>query len=351
MNIINIRWKYTLVLLLLVLSACTSSKTEENLVVVEWSGYELPEFRESFTEQHPDTVNDYSFFSEDAEAYSKIQSGFEFDLVHPCASWWQLYVNEGLVQPIDTSKITHWDNIFDSLVKQGQFNGEQYFIPWDWGYDSILVRTDLVENIPGSWSDLIKEEYKGKIAMYDGSETNFVAASVALGLDPYNVTEEEIELIKDYLIALKSNALTYWSDYTDLNQMMLQGDTAIGVNAWNETYAILLENGYEVEYLSPKEGRLGWACGYGISTDTKNLDLVYDYLNAILEPQSMANMANGYYYGISNSAALPLLDEKLVELMELSNPSILDSTFFYQSLSQENREQMSKVWSEVKASK
>ena len=58
------------------------------------------------------------------------------------------------MQPIDTSKLTNWASVQPDLASQGQFDGEQYFIPWEWGYGSILVRTDLVEQVPDSWADL-----------------------------------------------------------------------------------------------------------------------------------------------------------------------------------------------------
>jgi hypothetical protein len=52
-------------------------------------------------------------------------------------------VDEGLVEEIDTSKLTHWDKVPDSFKKIGQINGKQYFLPWDWGF-IILYRTDKI---------------------------------------------------------------------------------------------------------------------------------------------------------------------------------------------------------------
>ena len=65
-----------------------SSPQVDNLVVLDWAGYELPEFWAPFAEAYPDISVDYSFFAEDAEAYAKLQSGFEADVLHPCSSWW-----------------------------------------------------------------------------------------------------------------------------------------------------------------------------------------------------------------------------------------------------------------------
>jgi spermidine/putrescine-binding protein len=42
------------------------------LNVLEWSGYELPEFWSKFAEAHPDVKVDYSFFAEDSEGTERI---------------------------------------------------------------------------------------------------------------------------------------------------------------------------------------------------------------------------------------------------------------------------------------
>ena len=103
-----------------------------SLIMLDWAGYEIPEFWGAFKKNHPDTKVEFSFLTESAEVYSKLQSGFEADLVHPCSNFWKLLVDEGMVQPIDTSKLSNWDSLIDSLTKEGQFNGKQYWIPWDW---------------------------------------------------------------------------------------------------------------------------------------------------------------------------------------------------------------------------
>ena len=43
----------------------------------------------------------------------------------------------------------------------GQFDGKQYFIPYDWGYSSILYRTDLAPEAGESWEALLDPEYSG----------------------------------------------------------------------------------------------------------------------------------------------------------------------------------------------
>lgn len=330
-------------------SAGPAEQKNDSLTLLEWSGYETETYWEPFAAAYPDIAPEYAFFGEDAEAYSKAESGFGFDLVHPCGSWWGLWVNAGLVQPIDTSRLEHFDELFPELVEKGVINGQQYFIPWDWALESITVRTDLVDEVPDSWADLWDPQYQGQIAIFDSGESTFLTAAYALGIDPYNATEAEAEQIKQKLIELKPNLLTYWVDYTEINQLLASGDVAIGANTWNDAWSTLNDEGYEVEYIDPVEGRISYACGYGISVETENLDLAYAYIDALIDAQSNANMANDYYYGAANMNSVELLDPALVEKFGFDDLSILDQTNFQHTLTEAQREMMTGIWNEVKA--
>ncbi len=345
-----------LLTLALLVSACgggpagPAEQRNDSLTVLEWSGYEAETYWEPFAAAYPDIQPQYAFFGEDAEALSKAQSGFDFDVVHPCGSWWGLYVEAGIVQPLDVTRLENFDELFPELAEKGVINGQQYFIPWDWAYESITVRTDLVDEVPDSWADLWDPQYAGKVAIFDSGESTFMTAAYALGYDPYNTTPEQQEEIKQKLIELKPNLLTYWVDYTEINQLLAAGDVAVGANTWNDAWATLNDEGYEVEYINPTEGRISYACGFGISANSENVDLAYAYIDALIDAQSNANMANDYYYGAANMNSIPLLDPALVEIFQFDDPSVLASTNFQQPLTQEEREMMTTIWNEVKAS-
>ena len=330
---------------------------EEPILVLEWSGYtapEVPDMFGPFTEKYSSTLEsvvEYTLFADDAEAFTKMQTNVGADLVHPCHSWWGLYVEAGLMQPIDTSRLSNWSGLHPELAALGQFNGEQYFVPWDWGYETILVRTDLVENVPESWADVWNEEYAGHVVPWDSAESNFIMAGLSLGItDPIHATPEQDEQIKQRLLDLKPSILTYWVDYTEAYDLPQTGDAWILTNVWPDAYGFLLSEGYEVAYVNPTEKRLGWVCGYGISKDSTNLDLVYQYLDAAIAPDSMAALANTYWYGASNTDALPMIDEFAVEFMELDQmDTLFERTYFPEPISEEKRQIMVSIWDEVKA--
>ena len=353
----------SLLLLPLALAGCGADEDDGDaaadgkLLILEWSGYEAteyPQFYAPFTEKYADNLDEvveYSFFADDAEALAKMESDIGADLVHPCNSWWQLYVDNGLVQPIDTARLSNWSKIQPDFAAMGQFNGQQYFVPWEWGYESMLVRTDLVEEVPDAWADLWDPQYAGHVAIWDSAETNYVMAALALGFDPWNTTADQEAQIQQKLIDIKPNLLTYWSDYTEAYDLPASGDAWIVAGAWQDAYAYLQSDGYEVAYVQPEEGRLGWVCGFGLSAKSADLDLAYEFLDAAIADESMAALANEYWYGPANSASLPLIDEYVVEFMDLDEANTLtERTVLYRPLTEEQRIARTTLWDTVKAS-
>ncbi len=330
----------------------------EPIIIMEWSGYEVteypylfPAFAEAYTPTL-ESVVDYIFFAEDPEALARIQSGVQVDLVHPCESFMGLYVEHDLVQPLDTSRIEHWDSINPQLAALGQVDGVQYFLPWDWGYESILVRTDLVEEVPDSWADLWDPQYAGHIMLWDSGQANYGMTALALGYeDPWGVLSPEVvEEVKQKLIELKPNLLTYWTDYTQTYDMPASGEAWLTANAWQDSFGYLTTEGYEAAYIEPAEGRMAWVCGYGILKDAKNIDLVYEFLNAAAAPESSANLGNYYWYGGANTEALPLIEDYVIEFMKLDQvDTLFERTIFYQPITDEERQWVIEMWNEVKA--
>ncbi|WPD21964.1 MAG: extracellular solute-binding protein [Candidatus Electrothrix aestuarii] len=335
------------------LSAGCSSEdkgaSSKRLLVYDWSACNLPQFYTKFTEKYLGSSPRFTYIGSDEEAYAKAVGGFTFDIIHPCSNFYHLYVESGLIQPLDTSRIERWDELVPSLKEAGKINGTQYIMPYDWGYESILVRTDKVKELPDSWADLWDPQYKGHVVLLGAADANHIIASLALGFDPWNTTPDQDEKIKQKLIELKPNVLSYWNDFEEIKQLIASGDAWLASSVWNDAYANLKAEGIPVEYIVPKEGRMGWGCGYAISSRTENLDLAYDYLNALLDPESHAAFGNMYAYGVSSKTALSLMDPEQVKIMQLDNMDIQSRTVFYRNWTEEQRKNITERWPQVQA--
>ena len=92
---------------------------------------------------------------------------------------------EGLIQPY---KVAAWDTIPDDVKdSEGYWYGDYY------GVLAFQVNTDIVENAPQDWADLLKPEYKGQVALAGDPRTSaqaimsVYAAALANGGDLENV--------------------------------------------------------------------------------------------------------------------------------------------------------------------
>lgn len=346
-NTKRIAWVVLALVLIVGLVACVGKRARK-LVALEWAGYEQEVFWAKFAQKHPDVEVEYTFFADDPEAFAKLQSGFKADLVHPNTSWLKLYVENDLLREIDTSKLSNWSGIIPELAKLGQYNGKQYLVPWEWGYDSIIVRTDKVKEVPDSWADLWDPQYAGRVSVFDSAEVAVVYASLVLGYDPYKLTDAQLQEVKQKLIDLKPNLLGYWTDYTELNQQIASGEVWVAT-AWPDAYVASTQAGVPVEFIVPKEGRLVWVYGLCIPKSGDNPDLAHDYIDAMIDVDAMTEMANQYAYGAANAEVIKRTDPKWIEVMQLDDPDVFNKSFFFRPLTDEQRKAWTSLWDEVKA--
>ena len=91
-----------------------------SLTVLDWAGYDAADFWVDFQKTYPKIKVNFEIGESDADIYGKMKAGDQADIFHPYTGWLQFYVDEGLVEEIDTSKLTNWDKVPDNFKKIGQ---------------------------------------------------------------------------------------------------------------------------------------------------------------------------------------------------------------------------------------
>lgn len=321
-----------------------------SLSVLDWSGYDAEDFWVDFKGTYPNVDVAFEFGISDADIYGKMVGGSAADIFHPYTGWLQFYVDEGLVAEIDTSKLTNWDKVPDSFKAIGQIDGKQYFIPWDWGFSSILYRTDKVTGGVDSWDALLDPAYDGHISMWDDGPAAVTVSSYIHGYDETAITDQQLADIKAEWTAQAPLNLAYWAAESDLVPLMQSGDAWVAY-AWQGAYATLLGEGVPVAYANPSEGRNSWVGVYGISASSPNYDLALKFLDQKLADATSANLPNLYYYGSANGDVMAgITDETLKEAFSIDDPDILEATNFTPNLTAAQRDAWTAMWAEVKAS-
>lgn len=278
----------------------------QELVVLDWSGYEDEGFLQSYIEKHggPPT---YSFFGEEEEAFQKLRSGFKADVSHPCSQSVSKWHDAGLIEPIDPSKIDLWDEVNAEMKEAFKFDGEYYLIPSDWGTTALTYRSDMVDPAAMNTLEVFKDpKYGGRISLPDNVDDVYALAYLATGTQDWSkATDEDFAKANEWLRAVHPMVRAYWADGAELAQLLTSGEVIVAW-AWNETPTTLAGEGVAVEAnRETKEGSSTWFCGYVNLKDGPNDEaLVYDFFNTWLSPETTQYIVNEWGYGSGNETQM-----------------------------------------------
>ena len=286
------------------------ARAQEQARYATWSVYRNPGFFPDYVRRHG-TDPDMSTLSGKAADLEMLQDDTDIDVAHPCNRSVGPWHKAGLLQPIDTSRLSHWPDLFESLtgLADARPGGQQFFVPVDWGCTSVIYRSDLVDLDEPSWTLLWDERYEGNLSVSRGAEeTCAVAAIVAGAADPFAMTDEEIGLVKDLLRRQKPLLRYYW-DSRKTVEAALAGGQLVAATGWNTSIAAVREAGARVELLQPKEGILMYCCGLVLPRGAPHIDQAYDLLDAITAPEAGKWLIETVGFGHCNRKAFELVDE------------------------------------------
>lgn len=342
------------------------SAEPNHLLISEWPGYEAAGTKPQtygltagidYTRKFGANTITYADYGNDDKNLNKMRAGERFDLLHPCVDYVPDYVATGQVEPFDVSLLPSLSKLYPAFTSGGKVNGQQYWIPWDWGFGSVMYRKDRIDPADATgWELFWNEKYSGKISMWDGGVTPIVVAGLLTdppAKDVFNQTPAELEASKQLLIKQKPLNKFYWtSEYGDMQPKFKSGDIWI-TYAWPADYKAMGDAmGYDkVGYMNPSQGRLAWVCGFMMGKGTKSPLHAHDYVESFINLQASRNLVNTYAYGTSNAAVTPAMvkDRRLAKQLGIGNPSTFaPPAHVFKPIP--NRTQYQQAWAEVKAS-
>jgi len=305
------------------------------LNVFEWSGYELEELWDTFKVMYPNVEVKFSFFTDEAEALTKLQAGFEADIAHPCFASIPRWKDAGVIEPLNISLIPNWEYIFENITRRVEegtvFNGEHYFVPADWGYSTILYMPEALEDLgipkkdpvtgAENWDNYTllfnyREELVNKISLMDSAVEVMAMAAISAGVpaeEVWNMTDAQLALTAAKLEEGKPMVRAYWSTPDEVVSMMASGEI-VAANVWGESAITLKGEGYNVTFSDPVQGRILWTCGFSIVDGFKERkpelwEAAHAFINAWLDPVAGAWLIDNYWYGSPSSLAPALVED------------------------------------------
>ncbi len=325
---------------------------ENDIIYFTWEGYEIPELQPAYVEKYGATAPNAIFASEE-EALQKLRAGFEATVAHPCTYSLSRWREAGVIQPLDTSRLVHYEDLFHGLrtLPGAQMDGKTWFVPFDWGNSSVIYRTDMTEGMEESWGMLYDDRLAGKIGMSSDPETVVEVAALVLGhRNLFSLTDAQLAEVKPLMVKQKKLLRFYWDSQTTMEQAMAAGEVAAAY-AWNSSYLNLKNQGIPVAFANPKEGIFTWCCGLTLLNPAiGNLDAAYDLMNAMTAPEAGKYLIEAYSYGHSNKKSFEISDPAAVDALGMRNPEELFTTgIFFEPLPNEYSVKYTELFTEIQA--
>ena len=331
---------------------------EKSLTFLTYAVYSDPRLVEGFTKQSGVAIVPDNF-GELNEMVTKLRArGSEgFDIVSVASNLTKQLFKEGLLLPIDTSKLSNWKNLDPAFGQAGYVQtgtaGQVIGVPTVWGPEGLIYRTDLIKTPVDSWSILWDPNFKGKLSAIGYGYEMIVIAALYLGYqdalkaDPIVFTDKQFAAIKQALIQQKALLNRYWSDASEAEAGLANGDTVATIGRILFDVDLKKEN-IPVQLVSPKEGTQGWSTSTCIAAKSKNVDAAYKFLDYVISSGYGLPLANFMGYPSSSSEVLNQLPQDVRARMTFNNPDIVKTMIWWQAAGDEQR--WNDLWNEVKAS-
>ncbi len=295
-----------------------SSGSGETINLLTWETYDEPEWLEEFEEETGIKVNSSNVGSP-AEMFSKVKANpSQYDIVLNTAGWFPQYVSDGLLEPIDESKVTEMKNIKLGFDWRGstEVDGKLYGVLYNWGTQPLAWIPEKVkglnlkkyENDKGElwdWTVLWDPALKGKVSLFDDPTSAEPMVPLALGFkDPYNLDEEEFEAFEKKLFELRPQIKRLTSGFDDQTAQLAAGEASVAMLNNIASATALKEEGKTLLVNNvTKNGMPAWSDNLAITTEggANKLDAVYQFINKSLTPEWQARfIANSGNSGTLN---------------------------------------------------
>ncbi|MEM7076010.1 MAG: extracellular solute-binding protein [Pseudomonadota bacterium] len=328
---------------------------EDQATYFTWGGYDIPELFQPYEAKNGEMPN-FAVFGASEEALTKMRGGFVVDVSHPCNAGMNRWIQSGLFQPIDTSRLENWPDVMPSLVDlpgNDAGDGMVWLSPFDWGQTSVTYRTDLydLEGQEESWDMLWDARYGGRLGSLASGGDAWWCGAIKAGVDFADLdTDEAFETISNVMREQRPLLRTYTDDTTTLEQALASGEM-VAAMTWNSSATLLKAEEVPVKFAKPKEGALTWVCGLMIHKDAPNIDRAYDVIDSLLSTETGQFMINDYGYGHSNAKSFDLFDEETLAGLGLSKTpaDVLEAGHFQRPMSQEWETRMNETFEMIKA--
>ncbi|MGV6809671.1 MAG: ABC transporter substrate-binding protein [bacterium] len=289
------------------------------LHIYNWSAYFSKRALKQFEEETGITIK-YETYQSNEEMYRHVKTRKNnYDLVFPSTYYISKMQKEGLLQPIDKSRLTQFQHLDPTFLNKSYDMGNKFSLPYLWGSTGIGVNAAKIDpKTINSWKDLWLPTWKDRLLLTNSPHQIF---RLILTMRGYSINTTEHYRLKgafNTLKKIKQNNPLFRSEL--LRYAFLNEDVDIGM-MWNGEAIIAQKENPNIHYIYPNEGAIFNIDSFAIPITNNNLDASYLFIDFMLRPQIAAYSVEDLGYATPNLSAKELLDEEI-----RNNPIIFPPT-------------------------
>lgn len=297
-------------------------------------------------------VQDY--YETNEALIAKLQAGGAglYDVVVPAGYGVEILRGQGLLQPLDHTRLPNLGNLMPRFVDPPYDPGNRYTVSYMWGTTGLGVRRDLLPAgapVPDSWAVLFDPAHAvGPFSMIDDQREALGAALKYLGFSMNSRDPAELRAAEELLVATRKRSLT-WAGSSPSRDLLARGDVVVQQNYGGDVAQVAAEVP-DILYILPKEGASIWSDNLAVPRDAPHPAAAHAFLNFLMDPGVAARLANYTSYATPNALALPQVDATLRDDPAFyPPPELMERLEFVQDLGEATR-LYTETWTRVKAS-
>lgn len=322
---------------------------EGQLNVLNWGGY-IDFAIKPFEQKYGVKVN-IEYYGGETEAFAKVKANpGRYDTFNIGVGYLEPAVAQGLVQPIDTSKIPSFQLSYPQF-QPGPFevNGKVYGVDYAWGTNALAYNTKTAPTKVDSWAAFWDPAFRGKTSLVDKSRDQFLSSCLYLGLDFNNPGEENWPKIRQAMIDKAKNMRTLWSSGDDLQRFMIQGDVILA-DAYDGLAVTINEKDPAIVYVIPTEGTYGWYDGPELLAGAPNPNAALAWIDFVTSTPMQVQVAKQVNYAPGNSEVPELISADLRKKLNLEDAKrTISNLKFWKALGPAWDQRIEEAWAEAKA--
>jgi len=273
------------------------------LRVLSWAGYDEPEIIGKFEQENGVKVEFKTYVGGEQmlQFFNQSPPG-TFDGIISDGEYVTKLMELGAIDPLNPADFPEVANFSEAYQKfPGFFQGEQMMaVGTRFGNYGIAINTNYInpEEVT-SWNFLADPKLQGKVAFFDWYLPNMGNASLALFPDnpnPYDLTDAQLQQVKDWLITVKPNVALITPNIQDITNAFINESVIAGpVGDWLIQNAIA-DGKTNFTAIVPKEGSIRWSEGATLCSASKNKDLALKWVQYMTSPETQSRLANAKAY-------------------------------------------------------